>query len=124
VLAAGALGPAGGFAAVALAVGLKQPPPIAAQLAALTNAADTCGSRSVYAPASAAAISTDRPVVVVMRDAGRCHAQRESDQLSVSVPSDGRLTQVYAFQPTDAGGGEYEFRCSGRRFGRFNVNTK
>ncbi len=113
VLAAGALALAGGFAAVWLAVGLGQPPPIAAQLAALTNAADTCGGRSVYAPASADAISSDRPVVVVTRDAGRCHAQRESDRLSVLVPTDGTLTQVYAFQPADPVDGEYEFRCSG-----------
>ncbi len=117
VLAAGALALAGGFAAVWLGVGLTQPPPIAAQLAALTNAADRCGSRFVHAPVSADAISSDRPVVVVTRDAGRCHAHRESDELSVFVPSAGRLTQVYAFQPADGVGGEYEFRCSGTMTG-------
>ena len=112
-LAAGALALAGGFAAVWLAVGLKQPPPVGAQLAALTNEADACGSRFVYAPAPADAISGDRPVVIVTRDAGRCYARRQSDKLSVFVPVDGRLTQVYAFQPADARGGEYLFRCSG-----------
>ncbi len=111
-LAVAALAVVGGFVGVWLAVGLKQPASIATQLTALTNAPDSCGSRTVYAP-SVDAISADRPVVMVTRDAGRCHPRRESDALSLFVPSDGQLTQVFTFQPADADGGAYEFRCSG-----------
>ena len=112
-LAAAALALAGGFAAVWLAVGLKQPAPVAAQLSALINETDACASRMVFAPASADAISRDRPVVIVTRDAGRCHPRKQSDKLSIVVPAGGKLTQVYAFQPANANGGEYQFRCSG-----------
>lgn len=112
-LAAGALALAGGFAAVWLAEGLEQPAPVATQLTAVTNEADGCGSRFVYAPKSADAISGDRPVVIVTRDAGRCHVHKQSDKLSVLVPVAGRLTEVYAFQPAGANGGVYQFRCAG-----------
>jgi hypothetical protein len=112
-LIAVALAALGGFAAVELSEGIVQPPPVAAQLTALINDQDACGNRSVYAPASADAISSDQPVVAVTHDAGRCHVGRQSDEVSLFVPVAGQLTEVYSFEPEDADGGEYEFRCSG-----------
>jgi hypothetical protein len=108
-----ALAALGGFAAVGLFEGIIQPAPVTAQLTALIDHQDACGQHSVYAPPSTDAISSDQPVVVVTHDAGSCHSGRQSDDVSLFVPVAGRLTEVYSFQPNDADGGAYEFRCSG-----------
>jgi DNA polymerase III delta prime subunit len=97
---------------IELAEGVVNPPPVAAQVTALRNQPDACGSRSVYAP-PADAISWDQPVVVVTRGVVQCNAGSESDQVSVFVPVAGKLAQIYAFQPAQAHGSVYTFSCLG-----------
>jgi hypothetical protein len=100
------------FGAIQLTRGVVNPPPVAAQVAALTHQPDACGTHPVYAP-PADAISWDEPVVVVTHDAAGCHRTAQSDLVSVFVPVAGRLSQVYAFKPGKPGGAHYRFSCLG-----------
>jgi hypothetical protein len=97
---------------IELTQGVVNPPPVAAQVTALRDLPDVCGTRSVYAP-PADAISWDQPVVVVTHGAEQCNAGSESDEVSVFVPVAGKLSQVYAFQPAQARGSYYSFSCLG-----------